>query len=408
MYNVLVIYAYHRFPMRTALWNHLYSFRRNGKCRCVYVNLRYRNLPRLTVKYKFDLVVFDTNFVGQRWSRQQFKEIMKKAEPLKALEAIKVMIPQDEFLNTDLLNDFINDFGIDHVFTNLPGFEIPKVYDRVPSGIGFTRVLTGYLEPKTLKKVSILSRQSSQRNIDIGYRAAGLPWFGRHGLKKIHIGDLVKKATKGQDLVVDIDTEQNTEASRLKGDNWLRFLLSCRYTLGAEGGTSIHDRDGTLKASVDAYLKQYPDADFKQIEAACFPGRDGELKLFALSPRHLEACATGTCQILVEGEYDDVLKPETHYLPVKDDFSNLEDVLSRLDDEDMRENVVQRARRDIVDSGRYTYDAFVETVLQESLGDSQSQTTSALPTFLVGWNRVRDLVSWVKVWFIDRFFTPTH
>ena len=37
--------------------------------------------------------------------------------------------------------------------------------------------------------------------------------------------------------------------------------------------------------------------------------------MVALSPRHLEAALTGTAQLLVEGQYDDVLEPGRHFLP---------------------------------------------------------------------------------------------
>ena len=38
---------------------------------------------------------------------------------------------------------------------------------------------------------------------------------------------------------------------------------------------------------------------------------------------------TGTAQILVEGEYDGVLEPDRHYLPVRTDLSDLGDVLAQ-------------------------------------------------------------------------------
>ena len=39
--------------------------------------------------------------------------------------------------------------------------------------------------------------------------------------------------------------------------------------------------------------------------------RDGKLQLHAISPRHIEACATRTCQVLVEG---DLMGHDTHGL----------------------------------------------------------------------------------------------
>ncbi|MBT8506740.1 hypothetical protein B1F79_04690 [Coxiella-like endosymbiont of Rhipicephalus sanguineus] len=45
-----------------------------------------------------------------------------------------------------------------------------------------------------------------------------------------------------------------------------------------------------------------------------------------ISPRHFEAVATKTLQILYEGEYSNILKPWVHYVPLKKDYSNFDEV----------------------------------------------------------------------------------
>ena len=92
------------------------------------------------------------------------------------------------------------------------------------------------------------------------------------------------------------------------------------------------DRDGSVRRCVERTSRADAGRRFEELEAACFPGRDGELSLFALSPRHLEACATRTAQILVEGEYSGVLRPGEHYLELRRDLSNLDDVLDLVAD----------------------------------------------------------------------------
>jgi hypothetical protein len=167
------------------------------------------------------------------------------------------------------------------------------------------------------------------------------------------------------------------EADVLGGDDWYRFLASGRYTIGSEGGASILDRDGTLKASVEAYLDEHPDAGFDEVEASCFPGRDGSFGLTALSPRHLEACATRTCQVLTEGEYNGVLEADRHYLSLRTDLSNLDEVLDEVENDERRAELVEAAHRDIVASGRYTYAGFVAEVERASLGEVEAVAGSA-------------------------------
>ena len=116
----------------------------------------------------------------------------------------------------------------------------------------------------------------------------------------------------------------------------------------------------------ERYLAEHPDASFEEVEAACFPGEDGKLQLFAISPRHLEACATRTCQVLVEGEYSGVLRAGEHYIPIAKDLSNVEEVLDIVQSDSERERITANAYRDVVASGDYTYRGLVEKVEGES------------------------------------------
>jgi hypothetical protein len=98
------------------------------------------------------------------------------------------------------------------------------------------------------------------------------------------------------------------------------------------------------------------------MEASCFPGLDGKLDLRALSPRHLEACATRTAQVLVEGDYNGVLTAGRHYLALERDFSNLDAVLDQLASERERERLAASAYEDVVAAGGWTYRRLVEDV----------------------------------------------
>ena len=166
-----------------------------------------------------------------------------------------------------------------------------------------------------------------------------------------------------------------TPSSRTTG----LFMLGCRWTIGVEGGASIIDRDGSIRQRTLAWQASHPDAGFEEIEAACFPGREGSLDLRAISPRHLEACMTGIGQVLVEGDYNGLLEPERHYLPVRADYSNLPEVLDRLQDESARVEMVARARAEVVDAGPCSSRALVEAVLRAGGLDPDGDVPRAAP-----------------------------
>jgi hypothetical protein len=158
---------------------------------------------------------------------------------------------------------------------------------------------------------------------------------------------------------VDISTRAS---DTLTGDDWYRFLASCKYTIGVEGGASVHDPDGSVKECSDRYVSAHPGAGLDEVEAACFAGRDGGIEYRAISPRHLECCATRTCQVLVEGDYNGILQPGKHYLSLRRDLSNLEEILEAIQADADRERLVETAYEDVVASGAYTYERLVRDV----------------------------------------------
>ena len=393
-YNILIVYGYRDYPVRSTSWNHLYSYKNFLDHNCYYLNLAVNTFPFVLRLIKFDLVIFDTLFFV-RFKRTYFEGLMRRAASLKNSDAVKIMLPQDEFINTDLLSRFAVEFKIDHIFSVSPESEWDKIYagvDRTKTTIH--NVLTGYLDDETVRRIESLNEV--ERGIDVGYCAADPPcWHGRHGMLKGKIGEVFLTSTLTQGLKMDITTPKGHP---FLGDDWYRFLLRCRYTLGVEGGTSVHDSDGTINAATEKYCRAHPAAGFEEVEAACFPGKDGDFKLFAISPRHLEACVTRTCQVLIEGDYNGVLKPALHYIPLKRDFSNLPEVVELMKDENARLEMVERAYRDIVASGKYSYRRFLSAVIAESIPPGRAIAgQSTLAPLVCRLQSFRDSFSWLKV-----------
>jgi hypothetical protein len=341
--------------------------------------------------------VFDTTFLSNRWHLPAFDRALKRARVLKKSPAVKVALPQDEFFYAKAICEFINEFGIQHVFSVSPPSEWPKIYRTVDfDKVKFQQVLTGYLEEGTLEKIKDVTNTISNRNIDIGYRAwKAEPWLGRHGYLKTQIADLFAEKGPINRLATDISTRYE---DTFRGDDWYKFLSDCKYTIGVEGGASLLDWDGKIRRKTQTYMAENPRVSFEEVEAACFPSLDGSLNLFAISPRHLEACATKTCQVLVEGKYNGVLDAGRHFIELKRDFSNIDDVFALMKDDGMRERMVEQTYRDVVQSGRYTYRTFVNFILEKSLKSSVQRGNFLAGKFLQfvfwRWTHFRDMVSW--------------
>jgi hypothetical protein len=396
---ILVVYYAREFPLRATIFDHLYSFRRYAGRPCFYLNLAERRPARHLFRIPFDLVVFHTTFLSQRWDVAHFHRLVDKAQPLRDVSGVKIALPQDEFLQTDALCEFVRAFHVTHIFSVMPEAEWPKIYPTVDrSRVRFSRVLTGYLETETLARIERFAASASPRDIDIGYRAwRAAPWLGRHGMLKHDLADVFRRRAPEAGLRVDISTR---DEDVLLGDTWYAFLLRCKYTLGVEGGASILDRNGEIRRRTEAFMQENPKASFAEVERACFPGVDGTVRLVAISPRHLEACATRTCQVLVEGEYNSILKPGLHYIELKRDFSNVDDVLDLIRRDTRRAELTERAYEDVVVSGMYTYRCFVQSILGDALGASisvLSRHKPRIPRLVCAWGTLADRASWARV-----------
>ncbi len=392
---ILVLYHSNRSPLRASVRDHLYSFSRYSGRPCIYVNLAVRSLPPLK-SLGIQAVVFHTILLAQRWHPPTFRRLVARLQPLRGLDCHKVAIPQDDYIHTTALRDFIRDFAVDRVLSCAPESEWPAIYgDLVDGPTRFTRVLPGYLEPATLRRIARLQRSGGERTIDVGYRAWRPDYsLGRHALLKARVGEAFAGAATEAGLRADISLR---DEDTILGDDWYRFMLRCRWMVGVEGGASLLDPDGSVRERTAAYRARNPAATFEEVEAACFPGLDGSVNLVSISPRHLEACATGTAQVLVAGSYNGILEPEVHYLPVRPDLADVPEVAARLHDEALRDRVAARAYADIVASGRFEYPAFVEESLS-GIDASPATIRGVAGRFALRWARSLDRPTWVWVW----------
>lgn len=367
MARILVIY--HRAAgakwLPTYLHN-LYSLERFSTHECFYLNAARVRVPRYLINLKPDLVVFHYTFLLLRQVAAEWERLLGLLDFTKSLDGPRVVIAQDEQVRMDLLNQFVDAFNVSSIFTPSPKASWARVYpgsrDR---GIKLHGILTGYVDDDAVVAIATKMRPLDSRQIDVGYRSWYMPpFYGRHGQMKQTIGRVVQERATAFHLRTDISCE---EKDALLGDLWFDFLLNCKYTIGVEGGCSVFDWDGTIAERTRGYIDANPGASYEEIEAACFPGDDSEFDYRLISPRHLEAVMTKTCQILVEGDYAGVLRPHEHYIPLKRDLSNVDEVLRLVAEDSVRAEMVERAYSDVVSSGRYSYQEFARLVFAETL-----------------------------------------
>lgn len=277
---------------------------------------------------------------------------------------LKILMKQDEQYRMRQTIDVIRDAGFQLVLTCVPRAELTKAYP--PAELPRTRFMhtfTGYVT----EEMRALAYPLDCRPIDIGYRGSPQPpQFGRLAWEKQQIAEVFLEACRRRGLRHDI---KSGWGDRFMGQAWFDFLGSSAGTVGVESGGSIFDFDGSVELDVNTFLTANPGASFEEISRAVLEPHEGKIHYGQIAPRHLEAAACSTAQLLYEGKYSSVFEAGRHYFPVKRDLTNLDEAIDMFLDPALRRRVVQAARADIIDAPALHYRSFVKA-LDEHIAES--------------------------------------
>ena len=349
--NTLVLYN-ERQTFTATVYEHLSGFARYSQARVFFAH----QLNREPVT---DFALFDTVVIHYS-IRLPFDEIDEEtARALENFSGLKVLFVQDEYDHTQRTWHWVRRLGIQLVFSAVPVESLAKVYppDQLP-GIRLVSNLTGYA-PEGLAAVSVRT-PPSRRPLKIGYRGRSLPIrYGALGREKVEIGRIVKAYCESAVIAHDIAWE---ESDRLYGDAWYDFIGSCRAVLGTESGSNVFDWDGTLPRRIGEYKEQHPGASDHDLYIAVIAPLEQPGLMNQVSARVFEAIACRTPLVLFEGKYSGVVVPDRHFLPLRKDGSNLKEVIDRLRDDEAVDTMTERAYDEVLASGRYGYEAFIDMV----------------------------------------------
>lgn len=292
---------------------------------------------------------------------------------------------------------WLKEVGAEYVATQL--LETTGTWLYEGSGARVISVPHG-LNPKAFKIIN--PRQN--RPIDIGTRTFPYPIYIGNQLRNTLID---KTRQIGGTLGLNIDVRSD---SRLARSAWAEFLNQCRFTVATEAGSTHLDRDDSRSFAIQAFLRERrrglaisPASPIRGIARHLPWGiRQGMLQILArigvvheaieadpalhaevierffsneaftspcgtcISSRHFDAIGCGTIQILVEGRYNDILKAGIHYVPVRSDLEDLEDVLRHVARRDFAEHVVESARTHMM--SHHTLEHRISALLQRVLG----------------------------------------
>ncbi|MCC7381513.1 MAG: hypothetical protein IT384_06760 [Deltaproteobacteria bacterium] len=313
---------------------------------------------------RFDAIIFDASFLCWRWVRPRsfFEQLVDRYRFLGDQPAVRAAFPQDEYDHGEILDEWLADLRVDLVWSVVwDGWDL--FFPRTRRGATIHRGLTGYVDDADIARMGAFALPWTERTIDVSYRARDLPpQFGRHGRLKSELGTRFARAAEGRDLRLDLS---NREADVLLGDEWLRFLGHSKYVLGCEGGSSLWDPRGEIRARIDEYLAEHTWASYAEVEAACFPGQNREPPFSAIGPRLFEVSAARAGHILLRAPYLGQLQPQVHYLALNPDLSNAAEVLDALEDSVAAKRRIEACYEALIAPDTYRYSTHAVQVMAE-------------------------------------------
>ena len=300
----------------------------------------------------FDCIVFNYCF----WARC-LSVAPAVRERVARFTGLKIAILQDEYDYFLWHVATVSALGIDTIVTCVPEVHWRDVYrGKAFDKVEFVNALTGYVPDNLLQLPK--PKPLADRTWAVGYRSRPVPFvYGRLTQEKLLIGQRMKQICAERGVSANIEV---TEESRIYGDAWPLFIGDCRTMLGTESGSNVFDFDGSLKPAVQAYLRAQPDADFETVYQRFLAGHDGKIQMNQVSPRIFETIAMQTGLVLFEGAYSGVVRPWEHFIPLKKDFSNVDQVLAAVADVDGVEAMTRRAYEAVIAPGKYHFRHFVQ------------------------------------------------
>jgi hypothetical protein len=287
-------------------------------------------------------------------------------QSITGFSGLKVLLIQDEYDNLASTYKYMSKINFDILFTC-----VPEKYHRYayPANlfphIKFVNNLTGYL-PYTLNRLSQIPM--SERVLDVFYRGRDLPYFyGSLGREKFEIGLKFIKACEENKLNVNADVGASS-SERIYGDAWYRAIGSSKTMLGTESGSNVFDFDGTLKNLIDEDIAK--GHDYNRIFKERLEKLESEVKMNQISPKVFEAILLKTVLILYEGEYSGILIPGRHYISLKKDFSNINEVVEAINDNNRLQEIADKAYSEIVQNPKYSYEYFIQNVFDREIDDN--------------------------------------
>jgi hypothetical protein len=106
-------------------------------------------------------------------------------------------------------------------------------------------------------------------------------------------------------------------------------------------------------------MDAHPSAGWPELERLFFADYGPAIPMRIISGRQVEAAACKSVQVLFEGRYNGYFQPDVHFIALRKDFANIDEVVAKLRDDAFCRRLTDAAYE--VVRAELTYERLVET-----------------------------------------------
>ena len=303
-----------------------------------------RPLPPFIKDIDFHGIILGPTFLCNRYRHDHLAKTLVNYDFIRQSDAFKIAMPQDDYDCSAILDRWMTNWNVDIVYSVCDNNwqTLYPLFSKVGQiKLGYTGYITDtWIDSWNNPKPFVL------RSIDISYRASKLPpYYGSIGHIKSVIGDRFKSKLKNDAFKLDISTDPS---DFIPGDKWHSFLENSKFCLVSNSGSSLHDPEGEIRASVNRFLSSNANATFEEVLKNCFPDEDCKYVFTAISPRNIEAALSETIQIATPGAYSNILEADRDYIPLDPNCSNITAVVDKMKNHQMTKSIAKRCKQSVL------------------------------------------------------------
>ncbi|MGD2253157.1 MAG: hypothetical protein PVF70_09625 [Anaerolineales bacterium] len=389
--GILLLYHHRYKPNAPTIGTHVKSFERYSRFKVWPVNTAH-GFPPFLKRFQFQIILLHYSVFASRKYRigQAFLRYLEGSD-----SSYKIAFFQDEHQFCQQRFAFINRYGLDCVYTLVEPAQFAATYEEYTQVPRLVSNIPGYVDDELIDLARELHKPDHERTIDVSYRGRRLAFYmGKGSQEKFEIGEQFRSRAADLGLRLDIEVDIS---KRIYGRGWFEFLADSRAGLGVESGVSVFDVDDQVYPQYEKLMAENPKISFEEMSERVLLPYEDNIYYRTISPRHFEMAAFRVTQILYEGDYSGILKPMVHYIPLKKDFSNFDDVIRMFKDQELRKELTENAYRDLIASRHYSYRRFMQGFDQGLLEEGLRPEISAREVARVSrWFSTIKLLEWVS------------